>query len=179
MKYEESKNCYSLDECRRQFCLKIITISRFWINENLETKATEEGICHSILSLLDGKTIGFPKIELRISPHEDDKQDAIDRGEKWYQDGMIINEPSMKEDFFKLASLGTNFGPINEKLGHHLSSQFMFMATYNIEGKQIHTYKHQKTRRYLNLDEDLVVYKYTKGTYLKISDKEALDAVYS
>jgi hypothetical protein len=59
---------------------------------------------------------------------------------------------------------------------------FMFMATYHFEGKpSVHTYKHKKTRRYLNLDENCNAYRYVgeENRYEPMPLPEALEHAFS
>lgn len=53
----------------------------------------------------------------------------------------------------------------------------MFMVSHSSNGTVVHAYKHQDTRRYLNLDEDGKCYAYDSG-YFPIPDEEAFAHVY-
>lgn len=69
--------------------------------------------------------------------------------------------------------------PLVEHLGEELCGHFMFMAMYPTSGgRHVHTYKHHDTRRYLNIDEEGVFYRYEGGGYSQISSEAALAHAY-
>jgi hypothetical protein len=69
--------------------------------------------------------------------------------------------------------------PLVRHLGEDLCQHFMFMASYAISGgKAIHTYKHHATRRYLNIDDNGVFYRYQNGAHTQITPEAALAHAY-
>lgn len=55
----------------------------------------------------------------------------------------------------------------------------MFMASYPTSGgRTVHTYKHHDTRRYLNIDEEGVFYRYEGDGYAQITAEAALSHAY-
>ena len=58
------------------------------------------GGAFGILVLIDGMSGDSPGLDLVLRPHEDDKQDAIDEGDNYYEDGMVINEGVMLHDLW-------------------------------------------------------------------------------
>lgn len=53
-------------------------------------------------------------------------------------------------------------------------NDFMYMATYELNGVKIMTYKHRDTRRYLNLSEDGAVWKYVGSIYERYNLQDAI-----
>lgn len=80
-----------------------------------------------------------------------------------------ITEPNFEPDW----------KPLEEHLGAELCEHFMFMASYLTSGgRTVHTYKHHETRRYLNIDEEGVFYRYKGGGYEQITPEAALSHAY-
>lgn len=46
-----------------------------------------------------------------------------------------------------------NWAPAEQYVPHHLLTELMWMGTERVGGRQIEQYKHDWTRRYINLDE--------------------------
>lgn len=80
-------------------------------------------------------------------------------------------------DRLEIPSCELNWEPLRKQLHPELCGVFMFMALYpTTAGVTIHTYKHRDTRRYLNIDDDGMCYRYASdGCYKAISADEALN----
>lgn len=86
---------YTAEEVREQLFAHMRHLCDVWSDPvRGETEVERmESLCFSILTLFDGTTRGFPGLDLRLSPHADDKQFAIERGkDRYYESGMVINE---------------------------------------------------------------------------------------
>jgi hypothetical protein len=68
-----------------------------------------------------------------------------------------------------------NWEPLERTLPLCECSDFMYIG----RAGEIELYKHYFTRRYLNIDRSAqTFYRYSEGTYVEISQAEALDHVY-
>jgi hypothetical protein len=60
------------------------------------------GLCFSLLNIFDGTSLGLPAFDLVVRPHPDDKALHIRNGERYYEDGMVINaDVHMHEEFYQ------------------------------------------------------------------------------
>lgn len=85
-------SAYSEKEVKDMFLKKIKSITNYWSNyESKSNKERCEGVAFSILALIDGCSVGFPAIDMRLAPHPDDKQYHIDNDEDYFEEGMLIN----------------------------------------------------------------------------------------
>lgn len=71
------------DEVREQFLLHVCNMVRYWrdVDGGVEPKTVEErlsGLAFSILSAIDGSAMALPGFILAPSPHDEDRQFAID-----------------------------------------------------------------------------------------------------
>lgn len=86
-------SAYSEKEVKDMFLKKIKSITNYWSNyEAKSNKERCEGVAFSILSLIDGCSIDFPAIDMRLAPYPDDKQCHIDNDEDYFEQGMLIND---------------------------------------------------------------------------------------
>jgi hypothetical protein len=67
--------------------------------DNCTIKGKLEGLAFSILNIFDGTT-GLPAMDIVLSPHPEDKDFALSEGERWYEEGMIINDCYLHELFY-------------------------------------------------------------------------------
>jgi hypothetical protein len=66
-------------------------------------KSAEErcdGLAFSILNIFDGTSSDLPAMDIVLRPHEDDKEYNIDNGDKWFEDGMAINDDVTMHDMW-------------------------------------------------------------------------------
>ena len=82
------------DEVRDELIRQMKSIAKYWAESERagDTLDRIEGAMFSTLSMLDGCTLGFPAFDLVATPHEDDKQFCIDRGENWIEPETRISE---------------------------------------------------------------------------------------
>ncbi len=96
---------YTPEEIRQKLYSYLKGLCAYWSNikpegsHNTTEKERMEGLCFSILVMFDGGTC-FPAMDIRMSPHESDKQYLLDRGERYYEPGMLINDCSMHDEFY-------------------------------------------------------------------------------
>ncbi len=97
---------YTAEECRLKFQRHMLMLCEYWSKvprqEGNETERDRmEGLCHSIQAYLDGRTLSSPAIDLVLCPADSDKEYYTSKGENWYEKGMIINDTSLTETFFR------------------------------------------------------------------------------
>ena len=59
------------------------------------------GLAFSILNIFDGTTLGFPGMDLTLTPHEDDMEYHKSEGENYFEPGMRINDCMLHELYYK------------------------------------------------------------------------------
>lgn len=65
-----------------------------------------DGLAHSILCMFDGVTSEFPAMDIVLRPHPENKQDAIDNEDDWFESGQVINSnKSLHEEFSDTKSM--------------------------------------------------------------------------
>lgn len=101
------------EEAQAEFLQAVRGIAQQWADVPHHTVQERcEGVAFSILSLVDGTSVGFPSLDLVLRPHEEDRQFAIDNGDDWYSDGQVINESYLHEQFYTSPS-GSSTKPEN------------------------------------------------------------------
>lgn len=84
-----------------------------------------------------------------------------------------LTQDDKREEDVKL-TFDPVWGPIKRLFGATWETEkppYMFMhSAIAANGVEVHCYKHQGTRRYLNLDDDGNLYEYTRSGYVCISD---------
>ena len=103
----DAPRAYTKEECIDEFLHHLAGIARYWA-EDVESKTPLErcnGVAFSFLCVLDGVSMGYPALDVALSPHPDDKEFHQSEGENWYEPGMIINDQDMlHERWHKIAS---------------------------------------------------------------------------
>lgn len=93
---ESSAIPYSKEEMLNRFVDAVDEITQYWVNVDGTDKHKCEGVAFSIMNMIDGMCGGFPSaIDLTLSPHPDDKAFHTSQGEKYVEDGMVINDGVM------------------------------------------------------------------------------------
>lgn len=88
-------------EVREEFLSKLRELAIYWANTEGTTSLEKcEGVVFSILNIFDGTSCGLPAMDISLSPHESDKEYAIEKSENWYESGMVINNTMMHEKFY-------------------------------------------------------------------------------
>jgi hypothetical protein len=89
---------WTRDEIREQFLRHIRIMSKYWAECDISRPEFQEsmkrnggeipyrlnGLCHSILAMLDGCTVDIPGFLLIPNPHPSDKEYCISRGQNYY-----------------------------------------------------------------------------------------------
>lgn len=102
----EKLRAYTAEEVRSVFLSHMLELCKYWSHPSRRTtiNGTEcermEGLCHSILAMIDGSTLDLPAIDLVLCPHKEDKQYHISEGENWFKKGMIINDCTMASQLY-------------------------------------------------------------------------------
>ena len=89
---------YTQAEVKKEFIGNVQAIVNYW-NSAPDLSDRCHGVAFSILNLIDGYR-GMPSIDLVLRPHTEDKEFSIENGEKYYQDGMVINNDAMLHEEF-------------------------------------------------------------------------------
>lgn len=90
------------EEVREEFLNKVKGLAKYWSQvEGRSDLEKCEGVAFSILNIFDGTSGDLPAMDIVLSPHESDKEYCIDNKENWYEPGMVINNCSLHEIFYK------------------------------------------------------------------------------
>lgn len=95
MSDDRSPPAYTKEEMRDMFMQHVRFMAQYWATTVTTGTLQEriEGFAHSLLKTIDGCAGGFPcAIDLVLRPHPDDKAFHIREGDKWVQDGMVVND---------------------------------------------------------------------------------------
>jgi hypothetical protein len=88
------------DEARGIFMERVRSIAQYSAGVKNDPLDAANLTAFSILSLLDGSTIGFPAVDLHVQPHPEDKAWLKENGENWFEPGMVLNDNThMHEEF--------------------------------------------------------------------------------
>ncbi len=83
---EEEATCILMDKIWR--CIE------HWEMESRAPSPREkmEGLAYSILTILDGESLGMPGVQLNVqlTPHPSDEQYLKSQGENWFPQGMVL-----------------------------------------------------------------------------------------
>ena len=91
---------YTAEEARKMFLDHMRNMSRYWAN--LPDKSVQDklnGLCFSFLSMIDGATMDLPSMDIVLRPHESDKEFLTEQGEDYFEDGMVINDCDLHEEW--------------------------------------------------------------------------------
>ena len=85
---------YTKEEAQKAVLRNIANTTKYWLKESRAktTEAKLTGLAFSILAMIDGSAIGLPAMDIVLRPHISDEDFHRSRGEKWWQDGMAIND---------------------------------------------------------------------------------------
>lgn len=99
-----SPRAYTQEEIKEQFLKHIAGLVDYW--ENVPRDTTREklsGLAFSILSVLDGCAMSFPKFVVASDPCPTDKEFHQDRGKNWYPnilDEICDISGNLHEEFY-------------------------------------------------------------------------------
>lgn len=89
------------EEVRNQFLEHVRNVVDYWASlDNQTAKERCEGVAFSMLNIFDGST-SLPAFDIVVKPHPDDKQYCIDNDEDYMPDGVVINDCTLHELFYK------------------------------------------------------------------------------
>ena len=95
---------YTEVEAREMLLKHIAALARYWAAQPGKTPLEKcNGLAFSILSTLDGDSIGWPVTDLILCPQDEDKADAIADGLNWFQPGMAIGDSPLHESWHRFA----------------------------------------------------------------------------
>lgn len=85
---------FTEEELRDIILQHIRGLVKYWARLPAEMTLEErcDGVAFSILTMLDGATVGIPSIDLVFRPHPSDKAFHIEEGENWIEPGTTISD---------------------------------------------------------------------------------------
>lgn len=98
---------YTKDEMREEFLEQIRILVNYWGGDSdnkVKEKTSKEkldGLAFSILNIFDGSTV-LPAFDIVVRPHKDDKKYNIERGEKYYEDGICFNDDVILHELWSM-----------------------------------------------------------------------------
>lgn len=108
-----SARAYTEEEVREQFLAHLRFMTRYWATipeihtatgQTLTVLDRCEGVAHSMLTAIDGLSMGLPAFKLTVNPHPDDKKFHQDEGSNWYEPGTEITTEYLNDLFYKKLS---------------------------------------------------------------------------
>ena len=89
-----------VEDVREELLDQIRAYIGFWINTKDQTEEQKlVGLAFSILNIFDGTSACLPAMDIVLRPHEDDKEYNKENGDDWYEDGMVVNECMLHEQW--------------------------------------------------------------------------------
>lgn len=103
------------EEVRAKVLEHVWELIQYWEKESSRTdsKGKLQGLAFSMLSMLDGDSMGIPKFIVAPDPHPKDKAYHKKEGEDWFPDNSKVN---IKADLG--GSLHEHFHDAGRKLGY-------------------------------------------------------------
>ena len=89
---------YTAEEIQEKFFSQLYVMIKYWERieqENYKDKL--EGLVFSILNILDGGSLGFPRVLLVPYPHPEDKEFHISEGENWFPQNTEVDKLAVGE----------------------------------------------------------------------------------
>jgi len=85
---------YTQEEMREMFLEHLVVIAKYWIREARAVTAEDKvaGAIFSVLSMLDGCSIGAPAFVIYPAPHPEDQAYHQEEGENWWQPEPTVPE---------------------------------------------------------------------------------------
>ncbi len=92
------------EEVRQLFLSSVRASARHWAEHPKERTVQQrcDGLAFSILSMFDGSSMNLPRMEIVLRPLPEDKQYCIENDEDWFEDGQVINDCVLHEEFFNV-----------------------------------------------------------------------------
>lgn len=98
MKIPCKSRAFTAEEARKHFLDHIRVCRDYWNSLEKTDKEKLDGLCFSILSLIDGVS-GMPSLDLVLKPHPSDKQFYLEQKDNYYESGMIINDCYLHDEW--------------------------------------------------------------------------------
>lgn len=89
------------EEVRKEFLDYLHGLVSYWSSHRSDSKEACDGLVFSILNIFDGSALTLPAMDIVLVPHKDDMEYQLKLGENWYQEGMVINECHMHDEWYK------------------------------------------------------------------------------
>jgi hypothetical protein len=93
---------YTAEEARKILLDQMRDYAQYW--STVTDRSVEEkmsGLCFSILNIFDGTTLILPGMDIVLRPHPDDKQYHIEEDSDYFEEGMIINDCVLHDQWYK------------------------------------------------------------------------------
>lgn len=88
------------EEVRKEFLDYLGVTIKYWCSLPDKTKEDAcDGVVFSILNIFDGTTIRFPAMDIVLKPHPGDQEYCRAENKNWYEDGMVINNCMLHEEW--------------------------------------------------------------------------------
>lgn len=97
---DKSLEPYTPEEVRQQLYSAMRGLCQYWAGvPGCSVQEQMEGLCFSILNIIDGGSLLLPAMDIHLSPHESDPEYYREQGERWYEPQMLINNCAMHEEW--------------------------------------------------------------------------------
>ncbi len=92
LRRDDVRRAWTPEELRQSFLEYCDQMCRMWERDKDSTPEQKvRGVVHSILTGIDGMTDSLPPITMTADIDPVAKQDAIDGGDDWIEDGTVVN----------------------------------------------------------------------------------------
>lgn len=88
---------YTPEELREKFLNHARYMVKYWASQAGTVEQNVEGAIFSLLVAIDGGSMGLPAFDLVARPHPEDKRYAMGLGERWIENGTVINDCQLHE----------------------------------------------------------------------------------
>ena len=93
---------YTPEEVREMFLDNVKGLCRYWAGVERDSVQEQlEGLAFSLLNMFDGTSASMPAMGIVLRPHPDDKQFHEHQGDNYFEDGQVINDCYLHEEFHK------------------------------------------------------------------------------
>ncbi len=97
-----TSRAWTAEEARARMLAHLKGIAQYWGDVKGRTDRERlDGLCFSFLTMIDGSNVELPSMDLVLRPHPDDKAFAEANDENYYEDGMVINDAMLHEEWHK------------------------------------------------------------------------------
>lgn len=86
---------YTEEEIKNKILHHLAHLVDYWSDNDIikreTTKERMQGLVHSMLAFMGGRTLGCCALDIVAAPHEDDKEYHISEGENYFEDGTRVS----------------------------------------------------------------------------------------